>query len=473
MFERLSLRLRVFLFFALLGLGGCAAVIGASWVGYSRLNDPAAASAFLTTGLIACFIILGISATIWLLFDEHVAKAVERLAGDMRSRAHAGVDLAMDGSAARYLGDLAPAATAVTQGLTEQKTALQAEVALQTEKLAQTRQRLEAILSTLDTAVVLCNHNHHVAFYNAQAAVLLGPEKLGLNRPLMGAIDAAPLHKTHETLAKTGAGDLHCVCTTANGQSLNARMRPYQVDIASGYMLTLQDPENASQIPERPHSTYDFDVLDRPAPPDIAQSPLRDLPYVVFDTETTGLSVIKGDRIVQIAAVRVINGKIVASEVFNTLVNPERPIPAESTRIHHITDAEVKDAPLISEAGKRFYDFCEGAVLVAHNAPFDIGMLRRDRDEIGAYFDHPVLDTVLLSAVVFGQSAEHTLDAIAARLGVTIPPELRHTAHGDALATAEVFLKLLAMLEAQGVKTFANAKRKTSEHGRLLGEPTG
>ncbi|MEP2781739.1 MAG: exonuclease domain-containing protein [Pseudoruegeria sp.] len=472
MLEKLPLRIRIFLFFALLGLGGCVAVLGASWFGYNRLGDPAAASAFITSSLLACFILLVMSAGIWLLFDEHVAKAVERLAGDMRSRAHAGVDHALDQEQARHLGDLAPAATAVTQVLAQSISAQQEQIKRETDDLHANRQRLEAILSTIETPVLLCNHDHRVAFYNAAATSLLGAEHLGLNRPVQDALDWPDLQRTHTQMAKTSGCKTANGCQTFGGTPVFANMRPYQADIASGYLLTLDpnvaDPA-ADTLPR--HTTYDFSVLDAPPAPDVAQSPLVELPYVVFDTETTGLSVLNGDRIVQIAAVRVLNGRILETETFNSLVNPDRPIPATATRIHHITDADVKNAPPLSDAGKCFYNFCKGAVLVAHNAPFDIGMLRRDRDEIGAYFDHPVLDTVLLSAVVFGQSAEHTLDAIADRLGVVIPIELRHTAHGDAIATAEVFLKLLSMMKAQGIHTFAQAKQKTSEHRRLLGEP--
>ncbi len=213
---------------------------------------------------------------------------------------------------------------------------------------------------------------------------------------------------------------------------------------------------------------YDFDLLSRMSGAGVADTRLADLTAVVFDTETTGLLPDQGDEIVQIAAIRIVNGRYAAGEVFDTLVNPARPIPARSSAVHGITDAMVAAAPPIAIAGRDFHRFAQGAVLVAHNAPFDMAFLRRHEPAIGAPFDHPVLDTVLLSAVVFGQSAEHSLDALTHRLGITIPEEARHTAIGDARATAEAFLRLIPMLDARGFSTFGQVLAEVRRHGRLL-----
>jgi len=189
---------------------------------------------------------------------------------------------------------------------------------------------------------------------------------------------------------------------------------------------------------------------------------------VVFDTETTGLLPAQGDEIVQIAAVRCVNGRRVEAETFETLVNPGRRIPAASTAVHHVTDAMVADAPRIEEVGRRFHRFAAGAVLVAHTAPFDLEFLRRHEAGIGHRFDHPVLDTVLLSAIVFGQHEVHTLDALTERLGIMIPDHARHTAMGDTVATADAFLKILPMLAARGLTTFGAVVAEAKRHGRLL-----
>ncbi|SOB93871.1 exonuclease [Rhodobacter maris] len=112
-------------------------------------------------------------------------------------------------------------------------------------------------------------------------------------------------------------------------------------------------------------------------------------------------------------------------------------------------------------------------MLVAHNAPFDLEFLRRKEGVIGLSFDHPVLDTVLLSAVVFGQSEGHSLDALTHRLGITIPEEARHTAIGDTVATADAFLKLLPALKARGLVTFGDVVAEVRQHGRLLKDLNG
>ncbi|SCY58841.1 3'-5' exonuclease [Paracoccus tibetensis] len=207
--------------------------------------------------------------------------------------------------------------------------------------------------------------------------------------------------------------------------------------------------------------TYDFALTTRGA----ASSRLADLTCVVFDTETTGLE--PTDRIVQIAGLRIARGRL-TGERFETLVHPGRPIPPASTAIHGIDDAMVAEAPDMTRALAAFHHFAEGAVLVAHNAPFDMGFLRRAAPETGAHFDNPVLDTVLLSAMVWGQSAPHSLDALTERLGIAIPPEARHTAMGDTVATAEAFLRLIAALEAKGIERLEQALAEGRKHRRLV-----
>jgi len=203
-------------------------------------------------------------------------------------------------------------------------------------------------------------------------------------------------------------------------------------------------------------------------PDAVTAARLDDLSYVVFDTETTGLLPDQGDEVVQIAAVRIVNGKRVESDTFEILVNPGRDIPPAATAIHGVTNAMVADAPRIVEAVERFHAFAEGAVLVAHNAPFDMEFLYRRERFIGKSFVNPVLDTVLLSAVVFGQWDDHSLDGLVERLGITLPPALRHTAMGDAVATAEAFLKLKEILTGKGFGHFGDVLAETRKHGRLL-----
>jgi DNA polymerase III epsilon subunit-like protein len=133
--------------------------------------------------------------------------------------------------------------------------------------------------------------------------------------------------------------------------------------------------EPLSPDAERP-LTYDFALIRSEVTTDQRSAALRALTYVIFDTETTGLDP-ERDEIVQIGAVRVVNGRIVEGERYDTLVNPGRPIPPGSTRVHGISDDMVATAPTVADAVAGFHAFAKGAVLVAHNAPFDLAFLRR------------------------------------------------------------------------------------------------
>jgi DNA polymerase-3 subunit epsilon len=202
---------------------------------------------------------------------------------------------------------------------------------------------------------------------------------------------------------------------------------------------------------------YDFDLLHRPHASELDQQPLRALTSVVFDTETTGLEPSKGDEIISIGAVRIVNGRLLRGEIFNEFVNPQRAIPAASTKIHGITDAMVADAPMIDETLPRFHGYVGPGALIAHNAAFDMKFLALKESQVGVQFNQPVLDTLLLAAHALGRDESLSLDGLSERFGVVLPPEDRHTALGDALATGEVFIKLLPLLEARGVHTLADA----------------
>jgi len=202
---------------------------------------------------------------------------------------------------------------------------------------------------------------------------------------------------------------------------------------------------------------YDFDLF-RPSEQarELADRRLAELAYTVFDTETTGLEPSAGDEIIQIGATRIVAGKLRREDCFEQLVDPQRDIPAASIPIHGIRPEMVAGAPTIDRVLPAFYAFAQDTVLVAHNAAFDMRFLQLKEASTGVAFDQPVLDTLLLSAVVHPQQDSHRLEAIAERLGV--PVLGRHTALGDAMVTAEVFLKLVPLLAAQGIHTLGQAR---------------
>ncbi|WP_071795640.1 3'-5' exonuclease [Natronohydrobacter thiooxidans] len=691
MLDRLSLRIRILLFFAMLAAGAVLAMGLGGWLVLSRADQPELAGPMLQAGILGGFLILFLVTGIWYLFDANVARAIDALANAIRTRAVTDVtdDIAAEREKARYLGDLAPAAAAITRSLAETRSALAESVARETSRLSAEKSRLEKLLADVPVAVLLCTAEYQLVFYNGQAVTVLEAGGApGLDRNLLDYLREGPVRHAYERLSKLNdpeaASDLICA-TTGTGRLLSGRMRVLRRTDSTrrpGFVLTLRDvttdlaahaareallaevfdrvrrpaanlqtvigvlsedstmaqndeltsammaevrilsaaitelgarydagrsdwrpqsqiraadlmdavsaqfdasdlaleadgpdliltcdgfelalffrwlgeklaasgharafrlclseeegpgavfdllwhgaalpvgefdawlgeqmdpdipdltpravlnahateawtearPDgmasvrlpipNARRATSRPapiqrEVVYDFELLSKERNAGVLESRLEDLTYVVFDTETTGLMP-SSDEIVQIAAVRVVNGRRVQREVFDTLVDPQRPIPQSSTDVHGITQDMIRGAPTISQAGKRFHEFARGAVLVAHNAPFDMEFLRRHEADIGASFDHPVLDTVLLSAVVYGQLEQHSLDALTARLGITIPEEARHTAIGDTVATADAFLKLIPILKSRGLETFGDVLSEVRRHGRLL-----
>ncbi|WP_201495776.1 exonuclease domain-containing protein [Rubrivivax sp. A210] len=201
---------------------------------------------------------------------------------------------------------------------------------------------------------------------------------------------------------------------------------------------------------------YDFDLFAAgQAHQELAQQHLAELSYTVFDTETTGLQPSQGDEIIQIGATRIVAGKLRRQESFEQLVDPQRSVPEAGVAIHGIQPEMLRGQPPITTVLPAFHAFAHDTVLVAHNAAFDMRFLQLKEDSTGIKFDQPVLDTLLLSAVIHPNQESHRLEAIAERLGVTVLG--RHTALGDAMVTAEVFLKMVPLLRQIGITTLGQA----------------
>ncbi len=172
-----------------------------------------------------------------------------------------------------------------------------------------------------------------------------------------------------------------------------------------------------------------------------------DADFVVFDIETTGFSPVN-NRIIEIGAVKVEKGAV--TERFSSFVNPDVPIPFEIEKLTGINDSMVMDAPPIEEVLPNFLAFCEGCVLVAHNASFDMSFIMENCRRQGLSDRFTYVDTVGIARILLPNQAKHTLDAVAKTMGVSL--ENHHRAVDDAEATAHIFEKFIPRLRESGAQ---------------------
>ncbi|MCM1415582.1 MAG: PolC-type DNA polymerase III, partial [bacterium] len=187
--------------------------------------------------------------------------------------------------------------------------------------------------------------------------------------------------------------------------------------------------------------------------------------FVVFDIETTGFSPVQ-NRIIEIGAVKVCGGKIV--DRFSTFVDPLTPIPFEIEKLTGITDDMVMGAEQIDAALPRFLAFCEGCILVAHNAQFDMSFIMENCDRQGIAHDFTYVDTVGIARLMLPNQKKHTLDAVAKALNVSL--ENHHRAVDDAEATAEIFVKLIPMMAKEGITTLAAINERGKASPEIIGK---
>ena len=216
-----------------------------------------------------------------------------------------------------------------------------------------------------------------------------------------------------------------------------------------GVAQAFPDAMNAAEALERDgkeikviYGTEAYFIDDLCTPVDGDQNVSMDDTFVCFDLETTGLYA-TNDRITEIGAVKVQNGKIVDS--FSTFADPERPIPAKVIQLTGITDSMVKGAPSQREAVQQFLEFCGDAVLVAHNAPFDTGFIRKVCQDNGMEYNYTSVDTVAIARKILPDINNVKLDTLAKhfRLGKFN----HHRAVDDAEMLTNIFLNLIRVLE--------------------------
>ena len=172
-----------------------------------------------------------------------------------------------------------------------------------------------------------------------------------------------------------------------------------------------------------------------------------DTTYCVLDLETTGFSAVT-EKITEVGIMKVKDGEVI--DEFSCFVNPEKHIPQRVTEVTNITDYMVKDAETIEKVFPKILDFIKGSVLVAHNAPFDIGFLKQNAKNLGYEFDYTYIDTLSLAKDLFPDYKKYKLGKIAENLGIKV--EVAHRALDDVDTTVKVFKVMLDMLKKRGAK---------------------
>jgi DNA polymerase III subunit epsilon len=309
--------------------------------------------------------------------------------------------------------------------------------------------KLAQIIAALPEAVLVITPTGLVSLVNGAAKAAFG-DRVGVGTSIFDALDRDSLATALEAARRAGR-PLAAELRDAGGGDMSATLTALE---DGGAVLTCP----AWQLGGSGTLEQDLRLHERPPPrgPLKPETPLRDLPAVSLDTETTGLEPAR-DRVVSLAAVPMHGRRIFGAEALDRLVDPGRPIPPRSTAIHGIADAMVRGAPKIAEVLAELAPMLDGAVMVGHSIGFDRAVLRQEAERCGAPWRDPVcLDTAQLAAVLLPDLPDLNLETVAAELGVS--PVGRHTALGDALTAAELFARLLPLMEQAGARTLSDAE---------------
>ena len=468
--------------FAILGLVALCIATAFGWAVMNAGSAKDLQHAVLLGGAGAVLFLFMIAGA-WATLHLRLARPIEAITREIETLSHAKRVRQIEVTDGHLTGGLSDAVQHLIARFIEARTRRQDAIDTALDRGDAYKRRLETILLDLSEGVIVCNLDNRVLLYNQAAMrILKRPETLGLGRRLFGVFERTPILKAVEELTASQRGDKTRKLRTrrlVNCQPIDAgeNIETHLALICSdeieteGYVLTFMqiagaghDDDDDDALPPRPEF-YDFDLFKRQPEREVSEIPLKELRCVVFDTETTGLEPSRGDEIISIGAVRVVNGRSVSGETFYQLVNPGKKIPKASIKFHGITDKDVKDKPDASAVLPRFNRFCGRAALVAHNAAFDMKFLELKEKISGVSFTNPVMDVLLLSAFLHDHTEDHSLNATAERLGIDISG--RHTALGDAMMTAAIFLAMLEPLAARGVITLGDALDVSSRQVKL------
>jgi DNA polymerase III epsilon subunit family exonuclease len=360
------------------------------------------------------------------------------------------------------------------------------------KEIEKERNLLASIMAELPQGVIICNRNGRILLFNSLAKKTFTQDAhskptehfIGLGRSIFRLIDkgllAHAVEEIEECLYNGNKSVGSCFVTrTHTDHQISIETTPVldQENQMTGFILTFQDESDDINQYDTTHAEnnspgkkkhrapvitgsrpefYDFDLFGTDDDNrNLLDTPLDKITYTVFDTETTGLSPDAGDEIISIAAVRIVNSRIVYQDIFEELIDPKRDIPFNSYKIHGINDEMVRGKKSVVEVLPVFKQFASNTVFLGHNIAFDMKMLKVKEKVTNIKFSNPVLDTLLLSAFLHPFHDRHDMENIARRLGINIVG--RHTAKGDAIAAAEIFLKLLPVLNRNGILTLKDA----------------
>ncbi len=428
-------------------LGAIAAIAGAATVSIAVLTEkPSVALVAFAAGASGALIVAAILA----ILNRHFI-AMERLRGAV-------------------VAAMAPEAVTLPEGVWHEDRetadihdAVNALILRRRTMRIEIEERLAAVLASVAEAVLVVSEDGMVTLVNGEALALLGPERVATGTSVFAALHRHPVERALERL-KTGGRGMDVVLETVDGRSLPARLS--ELEHHGGIVISF--PVQTLQSEARFH--HDLTLHD--SLPEVdkisAETLLSETPFIVLDTETTGLDV-KKDSIVSVGAVRMHGQRIYRDVTIDWLVNPGRPIPPASTRIHGITDEMVSDARTFAQVWPDLAKQLNGIVLVGHNIAFDVAHLRNAAAREGIDWRPGfVLDTLLLMTAIDPRLDGLELDALAAHFGVMIRG--RHTALGDCLVTAEIFARLQARLEHDRAGTLGDAIAYQSRAGKILAQ---
>ncbi len=310
--------------------------------------------------------------------------------------------------------------------------------------------RLVAVLGSLASGVVVLTDQGQVSLLNGTARALLGAQRARVGTSLFAALSRDTVLAAL-TRARKADGPVEALFERLDGVSLQGRVSALPDDEGAVIIFPPMELDR-----HRPGVEFDLELHDVPPARMALARDLRldDLPAVTVDTETTGLDV-RTDSVVSVGAVCSHGTRLFRNRMLDDLVNPGRPIPPDSTKIHGITDQMVRGARGFPEVWADLQRLARNRVIIGHNISFDLTILRTEcRRHEQPWEDLVFIDTLRLASRLNPALDRHDLNTLAELYQIDIHG--RHTALGDALVTAELFFRMLPRLQQQGFATLGD-----------------